>query len=61
MDPEKRCCMTIFGESSCANRSARQQEFERLTDAEVADVEEPYRASFMGDAEPTSPSRPSAG
>jgi hypothetical protein len=33
------------------SKRAREQEFARLTDAEVADVEEAYRASFAGDAE----------
>ena len=33
------------------SKRAREQEFERLTDAEVADVEEAYRVSFAGNDE----------
>jgi hypothetical protein len=33
------------------SKRAREQEFSRLTDAEVADLEEAYRTSFGGDDE----------
>ena len=33
------------------SKRAREQEFSRLTDAEVADLEEAYRISFGGDDE----------
>ena len=44
--------LTVRGKHGVSDEErAREQEFSRLTDAEVADVEEAYRASFAADAE----------